>query len=335
MNAWLSRKFHWMSFIATWAVVCIHSHTMRWNDAASDWANRFQMIMLNAFHFAVPLFFVISGYVFVLSWRKYRYGEFLCKKFTGLYIPAVLGSWLIMLLVMPIRIYSGNFVPSFGDFVKVLWLDFSSGCVHLWYVRALIVAFLLAPVLYFSIRKWWLGVVLMAVAVTVHYDVHWFALNIPRTVFYMIGGGLLAYNVGAERLYRMRGDGWASMALGVAIMLSAIVARRWNILFFESFSFPVGQILFLSGLYDLIDSKLDGGVPAFPGRFAVMFFIYCFHLVTISWIGGCLRLVLGTGGAARITAYFILWSTFFIDILLANAVRKLFPKIYQILAGGR
>ena len=125
------------------------------------------------------------------------------------------------------------------------------------------------------------------------------------------------------------------MALGVAIMLSAIVARRWNILFFESFSFPVGQILFLSGLYDLIDSKLDGGVPAFPGRFAVMFFIYCFHLVTISWIGGCLRLVLGTGGAARITAYFILWSTFFIDILLANAVRKLFPKIYQILAGGR
>lgn len=332
MNSWLSNKFHWMSFIATWAVVCIHSHTMRWIDGDADWANRTQLLLLNAFHFAVPLFFVISGYMFVLSWEKYNKQEFFKKKLLGLYVPAVLCSWIIMLLVLPIRIYSGNCVPNWYDWLKVVLLDFSSGCNHFWYIRALIVAFMLSPLLYLCIKKWWLGAILMLVSAMVHYDVHWFTINIPRTVFYMIGGGLLAYYVGAENLYRLRDRGGQVALIGACIILIATVARKWNVLFFESFSLPVGQILLLSGLYDMVDRKWPKSCPK---SFQVMFFVYCFHLVVICWVGGCLRLSIGSSAIARMSAYFMLWMTFWLDVLLANGIKKVAPACYQLLSGSR
>ena len=70
MNEWLSNKFKWLSFVATWAVVCIHSRNGQWVSNVEDWATRLQDFIMPAFNFAVPLFFAISGFFFVSSYDK-------------------------------------------------------------------------------------------------------------------------------------------------------------------------------------------------------------------------------------------------------------------------
>ena len=59
MTDWLSNKFRWLSLIATWAVVCIHSRTDRWAVGVEDYATRIESHVADLFHFAVPLFFVV------------------------------------------------------------------------------------------------------------------------------------------------------------------------------------------------------------------------------------------------------------------------------------
>ena len=73
MSEWLSNKFKWLSFVATWVVVCIHARTDRWMPNADDWANNLQVFIAPAFQFAVPLFFTISGFMFVRSYDKYTF----------------------------------------------------------------------------------------------------------------------------------------------------------------------------------------------------------------------------------------------------------------------
>lgn len=80
MDRRLSNKLKWMSFLATWAVVCIHSRTDRWAPGADDWARSAQSAVADLFHFAVPLFFVISGFVEeLIGLRVGRNGK-ICSK---------------------------------------------------------------------------------------------------------------------------------------------------------------------------------------------------------------------------------------------------------------
>lgn len=71
MDLWLSNKFRWLSLIATWAVICIHSRTDRWASGVNDYASLLETRVADLFFFAVPLFFVISGYMFVHSYNTY------------------------------------------------------------------------------------------------------------------------------------------------------------------------------------------------------------------------------------------------------------------------
>lgn len=90
MTEWLSNKFRWLSLIATWAVVCIHSRTDRWSVGVEDYATRIESHIADIFHFAVPLFLVVSGYMFVHSYEKYGWGGLLRRKFKSLYVPMVI-----------------------------------------------------------------------------------------------------------------------------------------------------------------------------------------------------------------------------------------------------
>lgn len=65
MNEWLPNKLKWMSFVVTWAEVCIYSWTDRWSPGVYDFVASFQSHIAGLFYFAVSLFFLISGFVFV------------------------------------------------------------------------------------------------------------------------------------------------------------------------------------------------------------------------------------------------------------------------------
>lgn len=130
MNEWLSIKFKWMSIFATFAVVGLHSNIGRVDTQLVQMAYR-------TFAFAVPTFFLISGWLFVGSVRKYSYVELLKKKFFSLYVPVVLAALLVMVIVTPVRIYAHE-PYNWWAFLRPFGLVFSVGCLHLWYLSSFI-----------------------------------------------------------------------------------------------------------------------------------------------------------------------------------------------------
>ena len=93
MNDWLSNKFKWLSFVATWAVVGIHAWNGKW-VAEVDWATRVEDLI--PFDFAVPLFFVISGFFFVSSYDKCANGgggTSFCGRFARFMFLPYFGFW--------------------------------------------------------------------------------------------------------------------------------------------------------------------------------------------------------------------------------------------------
>ena len=124
MTEYLSNKFRWLSLVATWAVVCIHSRTDRWAVGVEDYATKVEASIADLFHFAVPLFFVISGYMFVNSFKKHGWLLLLKRKVRSLYIPMVLWCIVCLALCLPIKIYSGKDVPTIFDVIKPIFMIF-------------------------------------------------------------------------------------------------------------------------------------------------------------------------------------------------------------------
>lgn len=135
-------------------------------------------------HFAVPCFFIISGYLFFLGIEdldKSAYLKKIKKRWYTLAIPYLLWNLVILLLNVPrdfCRFLLGKIelsevscgVSGFGDLLKAFWdcnewslqtLDWlgqhtpMTGPINLplWYLRDLIVVTLLSPVIYWLLRK--------------------------------------------------------------------------------------------------------------------------------------------------------------------------------------
>ena len=104
------------------------------------------------------------------------------------------------------------------EFLRPFGLVFSVGCLHLWYVRALIVFFILTPIVLFAIRKWPIAALLMALAAFVPYDAYWYSLNVPRSVFFFLFGGLLATYIGAVGMERLSKFWWLEILMGVGLI---------------------------------------------------------------------------------------------------------------------
>lgn len=328
MTPWLSNKFKWLSLVATWAVVCIHSRTDRWVSDVTDWANTFQETVAPMFDFAVPLFFIISGYMFVSSYQKYGWGSLLKRKLESLYVPAVIWTLAGLFICLPIRLYSGNNIPGAWRFVGApfLWVEGCEG-QHFWYVRSLLIMFAIAPIMMIIARRWWLTVPVMLAATLFTCPIAnsgYFNLRINTTVLFFVAGAYVAASAKLSDVICAKNSRRGGVMAIIGLLLS-----------FASYSYLaiIGQIMILWGLYDVIDSHIE--IPQMPRRFNVLFFVYCLHLIVVCWIGGALKLVLGLSPAARTFAYFALCMTFWLDLWIANIIAGRLPKLYNILSGGR
>ncbi len=146
---YLSAKCRWLSLLAAFAVVGIHSRTTEWTPGVVDWSSRLQNFCIEHCSFAVPMFFMFSGYWFIKSYERYGFVQLLKKKFWSLYVPFVLWCVIGELAVWPTSFWS-DVSPSWGALLgaPILLTKGLSLAFHLWYVRALLIFFLLAPLCY-------------------------------------------------------------------------------------------------------------------------------------------------------------------------------------------
>lgn len=334
MNERLSNKLKWMSFVATWAVVCIHSRTDRWAPGANDFATSFQSHIADLFHFAVPLFFVISGFFFVESYEKYGWGKLVKRKSFSLYLPMVVWMVLNLVLLLPVRLYTGVDIPGVRELIGIgcLITEWTQS-VHFWYVRALLIFFVLSPVVYFIARRWWLALATMALPLLAPPDSFVAGCHIPVIFFFFFAGTLLGGT--KDNLLKCNASGWGAL-ISLLTLVSVFVLKRAEIIsayYFVTFIQPLAAIAFIWFLYDCVNECHP--ISKYPQVLNVMFFVYCIHTVLLSYVGGVLRITFGTGPVSRVCCYFVLFLTFWIGILIANIVKCTFPRTYKLLSGRR
>lgn len=332
MNKYLSNKFRWLAFIATGAVVCIHSRTERWNVAANDYGNALQARIGDLFHFAVPLFFVISGYFFVSSYKKHGYLEMLKSKFWSLYVPMVLWSFISLALLLPIRLYAQHDVPTVLDVVTVPLMHLNSGAVQFWYIRALIILTIVLPLFVLCMKRVWLSAVPMITGLLIPQGTLAVHLHAPVTLFFFFAGILLAGGGGMYK-YSLKTSSFLAIISAALLVVATLNVNVIGAHYFNCFVQPILMISFLWFGYDVVAEKW--GVKEYPSSLSGVFVVYCLHLITICWVQGVLRVALGVGSGARLVGYFAGWLTFGLDIWIVNLLKCHLPKAYIVLSGGR
>lgn len=262
--------------------------------------------------FAVPIFFIISGYLFFLKfdqwdWRKY--GAKMKRRVGTLLLPYV--AWNIYYLLMwntftLKQIASGktgmgalwNLVERNRGIGHLLW-DCHTGsswgyniwgqelffegpvAAHLWYIRNLMVVVALAPLLYYLIKRggWWILSILMVLTIT-NLKTGLNGLSISSIFWFMLGGffSIRKQNIVAE-LYPYR---WAASAVAI-ILLGAVVTMgvTWQ----DKYTIAIQ----LCGLvYTLISAVAliglagwcqKNGKAQWIGKLAgATYFVYCAHI---------------------------------------------------------
>lgn len=335
VNEYLSNKFRWMSFFATWAVVCIHSRTCRWDFSANDWANSCQYALANLFHFAVPLFFVISGFMFVSSYERYGWRVLLHKKLVSLYVPFVLWTYIGACIIFPVKKFLRIWDFEGWKLMCFPFLITETGVNnHFWYIRALIILFVLSPIAMFLAKRCYFAIVVMCLPLLTPFDSAISRMHIPTTLFFFLMGSLIAVHL-RDKIQKVNSRQALNLfVLAVmALALSTIFRNELGIGIYRILINPFLMIVLLWTFYDVLADRF--GELKFPERANCLFAVYCMHLIFLFLGGGMWRTLLGVGPWSRFLGYLFLWQTFWIDLVVANLIKTKLPRLYIWLAGGR
>jgi surface polysaccharide O-acyltransferase-like enzyme len=158
MSLYLSKKIKFFSFWLMIGVVVLHS-TLQDNGSGSAIIQIF--VSFNLMQVCVPMFFIISGYLFFLNIKSATFSVFvekIKKRFKTLVLPYFIWSLLVFGLV-----YLLQYLPIIGNFFPQKFSDMNLKNIimnavilpynyPLWFLRELIIYVLFTPLLYYFVR---------------------------------------------------------------------------------------------------------------------------------------------------------------------------------------
>jgi len=228
--------------------------------------------------------------------------------------------------------------PSWGPLlgVPILLMKGLNLAFHLWYVRALLIFFLLAPLCYLIGKH----AILVVTAImftrffpTVSLGPYHFDYVATAIPWFFIGAGLSSGDWLSVRLQRKYSISLALISFIALIVLD--VCADWKVPYFIS-AHEVRIILMIVFFWFGFDWLADRFGLRQP--FAVCsytFFIYCLHVSVIHYTGNILRVGFGTSSTIKILGYFCNWLSFFVDVGITALGVKFIPRFYRLLSGRR
>lgn len=306
---------------------------------------------------AVPTFFFISGYLFFIRYKQFgfhEYADVLRKKFFSLVIPYVL--W-IAFVYYGYGFYSGqishiSFNPS--DLYRVFWaesdgyiatsifgykfsiLSAPSGIGVLWFVRDLIVAMVLSPVIWSVVkicRMWSVLIFLLPYIFFIAIPIKGFGL--AALCFFPIGA---TFSICSKNIleFVLKWGKWSLIAFCILLlakyMLDIQQMHSHRILGQLVILAGIGAVLYIS--YKSLKHTKSSKWICILGESS--FFIYVGHALPIFFLLSPLTRELSNSRLGGIIAYFLSWG---IRIIIVVAtfflMKKICPRILSVLVGGR
>ena len=126
------------------------------------------------------------------SYEKYGWLPLLRRKIKSLYLPMVLWGAIGLIMFFPIRILIHDAIPTVTDFLKLPLMVLSAGGGHFWYVRALIIIFALAPIIYYVAKNVWVTTLCIVGALMIPQNSVAAYMHVPVAVVFTLLGTQLA-----------------------------------------------------------------------------------------------------------------------------------------------
>ncbi|NLK23841.1 MAG: acyltransferase [Clostridiales bacterium] len=313
MNKYLSSKIKIISFICIIMVVFLHCYNFTDNfllpqttiSEGLNIATFIEFFLCNGFtRIAVPIFFMISGYLFFLTYKlsieKYFYK--VKSRFLSLMIPyliwSIIGIGLCYLLknidIMPINDMKTNY--SDGGFFNVLY---NPPNFQFWFIKQLFIYTILSPIIYLLVKYKIPSCIYFALIF-----IAWF-LDLPFGPI-IVCEALMFFSFGASLAVRDK----SSIIMG-KISKNKII---------------ISLILWLVIL--CLKTVLAG--------IFTQDFIYCFHEPLLDIVIQYTLVFLANSFAFNLVTYFIYPTcAILIAILLSSILLKYAPSLRNILTGNR
>ena len=326
ISKFLSTKFKILSVVAMMAVLYMHSFFIE--SSQWEWVGFIQTAVNHLTRFAVPTFFIISGYLFfnnvtdpadIYPRIKKRTRTLLIPYLfwcTVFIVIVALGSLMIKsnteyFLLLSERDYLG--------FIKYIF--WAPAAFHLWYVKDLYLIVLTSPILYVVLKKYPFTILALL-----------FILNVAG-VFMPFTQGLFYFSIGAT--YALKScEPFENlnpyMALGSLVLSQFLIDNTPPIHSIGVFLLTIS----IWRLYDKVEPYLHRTIILKLSGYS--FFIYCAHIPLLTFIKSIIhpRLIDSALGCmlafvvSPIACIIILWY-------IIKLWKGIFPKFYSMITGGR
>ena len=336
-------------------VVFIHSHnigdvSMAGNAVLENGYSSFfqDFISYGISLTAVPLFFLISGYLFYFNFKGTK-KEFITKfkkRFKSLTIPYLFWSTGVVLLFFVLQLIPG-FQSVFGS---KLIIDYSFNELltklflnpipfQLWFLRDLILLVVLSPIIYWLIRlTGFYFIIILFITWVFNFD---YVIFENRSILFFSLGAILSINktnlllIDFSRYYRLYSFLWFALVLIKTILLFNEYqdVLIMNILQISSILFGV---LSIWSLYDFFFKDKDLTNSKFYKYSSFSFFIFVFHVPIFSIIRRGLFIFLGKSEFSSLIIYMAVpFITILLGISLGGFLKQSVPKFYNVITGSR
>ena len=318
-------------------------------DSAHHWNFYFftKRLIYNLSTIAVPVFFIISGYLFFAgTFGKEEYVGKLKRRIGTLLIPYVIWN-LVMYLPVLLR---GNSHPSL---MEIFWssgnpwyhgINYLGGefipaasplNYPLWYVRDLMVLCLMSPLIYWAIKRLKIVAILIPAVLYVSYIWPHIEFNCEALLFFMVGAYLSVEQrtiIVSKKAYGMMGIATAVLGLSLALYNTLNTQKGFLI---RPYYTLVGSIFFIN-----IMQRFKGVVK--PKLTEAVFAIYVLHAVIVKIVDTALS-VLGydtfkfdhAGLAIVFDCFFYPVLIILICIFIYYIIKIILPSVSKILFGNR
>ena len=359
MSKYLSRKIKFISLFAMIAVVYIHSYNFtdsfltpatRISEGANPTAMIEYFFSNGLFRFAVPLFFIISGFLFYYTYKNTidGYKKKLLKRCYSIVTPYIIWSFLSGIFILALSnfdltknldIVVEHPVTKTVDFLKCF---INPPAFQLWFLQQLIIFIVLSPIIYLLV-KYTRGLVLIPIGALWLFDFS-FIINTQALFYYSIGATFAVFNksrnVTRQSNWLMAIVSiivWVSLS-GCLTVLAAYTSKdSGSISLLMTIIYKVNEIAGIVSVWLLFDHLFSFVTNKRPLIFLTghLFFIYVLHepllhftyqLSSVSGITDFGRLILYVG---------LPISNIAICVMLSMIIRKIARPLHRLLTGDR
>jgi len=357
MQKYVSEKITIISLLSMIMVIYIHSYNIANIDEKLFLQPENKFSMFNIFlqnlisegfaRIAVPIFFIISGFLFFKNFTMKTYKEKISKRVYTLFIPYIFWSLLAILIYFILQSIPGTghyfkntliINQTFSEFFVITFITPRN--FPLWFLRDLILLTILSPIIYYFIikhTKFYFLTIAILWFIIVQRPVDFSYYKAEPIFFFSLGAyislfqnQILSIKINDKNLL-MLSSVYIIMLFSKTTFTLFTKNNEIIIILLHKFSILLGIIL----LWFFLDKYFKNNkYILFLSRFTFLY--YVFHEPILMILQRGLYGILGETTLISITLYILLPILMILFLtILGLAMKKYIPKITNIITGNR